>query len=54
MKENTMKENAMKERMNLNMEDLEIVTGGEESILDRIYNRVKRIGERFINMIDAI
>ena len=54
MKENTMKENAMKERMNLNMEDLEIVTGGEESILDRIYNRAKRIGERFVNMIDAI
>ena len=49
-----MKENTMTERMNLNMEDLEIVTGGEESILDRIYNGAKRIGERFINMIDSI
>ena len=44
----------MTERTNLNMEDLEIVTGGEESILDRIYNRMKKMGEELVDMIESI
>jgi hypothetical protein len=51
MEENIMREN---KRMELNMDDLAYVSGGEESILDRICNRAKRIGQRFIDMIDSI
>ena len=41
-------------RMELNMDDLAYVSGGEESILDRIYNRAKKMGKQFIDMIESI
>ena len=39
----------MTERMNLNMEDLEMVNGGKESFLDKLCNKAKEIGGKIVD-----
>ena len=43
----------MTERMNLNMDDLAYVTGGETAV-DKISNKAKEIGKEALNMAGEV